>query len=111
MPPYYVLRFVAPSDRILRKMHNSNGKFVSRELNLMNESEQVSLNLHSVFRIYRIFKIHMAAANNIDEMENIASFYLVSLSMKMQQCQVHLIVNLIHYCLYSKFHKTQFTCF
>ena len=111
MPPYYVLRFVAPSDRILRKMHNSNGKFVSRELNLMNESEQVSLNLHSVFRIYRIFKIHMAAANNIDEMENIASFYLVSLSMKMQQCQVHLIVNLIHYCPYSKFHKTQFTCF
>ena len=73
----------------------------------MNESEQVSLNLHSVFRIYRIFKIHMAAANNIDEMENIASFYLVSLSMKMQQCQVHLI----HYCPYSKFHKTQFTCF
>ena len=73
----------------------------------MNESEQVSLNLHSVFRIYRIFKIHMAAANNIDEMENIASFYLISI----KQCQVHLIVNLIHYCLYSKFRKTQFTCF
>ena len=43
-----LLRFVATSDRILRKMHKSdslaNGKFVSRELNLMNEREQVSLN-------------------------------------------------------------------